>query len=382
MAFLTREKPNCGTNTLRGGKNTYSVKTKISNWVEHQHVPGQPGQGFTTAHFRTNTQDQQTNGRGFQRFGTGLPPASSETMNYQNVICPYKKQSEQVWGSMTQTIHARPDRAEWNEFSTTFRLKGGMTTTEELDAHRSRWIHDGSADKDERFSTVSELAARQSAPARYHTRQIRRLPGLPLAVERVRTALMEQAQRNQEDMGRQGISVRGGFLGAMRQELASMDTSGDGKLSSEELTAGLQQWGVVLSALDMEQVMKYFDSDQSGFVSVAELVAGVRGEFPSSRQTLAAKVFECLTGGSEASSVSMEEIYNHLVASAHPDVLAGVATPNEIIQEYMQQWDMYQENEAIPVDNFFEYYWDLSSMIDLDEEFGEMVTCQWDFFQN
>ncbi|CAM9786790.1 unnamed protein product, partial [Heterosigma akashiwo] len=45
-----------------GGKNSYSVKTKIGNWVEHEYKPGQHGRGFQSQQFRTNTQDAMEGG--------------------------------------------------------------------------------------------------------------------------------------------------------------------------------------------------------------------------------------------------------------------------------------------------------------------------------
>ncbi|CAM9786717.1 unnamed protein product [Heterosigma akashiwo] len=73
------------------------------------------------------------------KFGAALPPPESDKMNYGNIVCPFKKETDKNWQSVTNTVHKRPDRNESNEFSTNFRLTGGMTGRQELSETRRRW---------------------------------------------------------------------------------------------------------------------------------------------------------------------------------------------------------------------------------------------------
>ena len=67
-----------------------------------------------------------------------------------------------------------------------------------------------------------------------------------------------------------------GIHGLMRV-LRNFDTDGSKSLDAEELRVGLLDFGVQLNAQEIDFVMRYFDSDRSGKVSLEEFYKGMHG---------------------------------------------------------------------------------------------------------
>ena len=65
-------------------------------------------------------------------------------------------------------------------------------------------------------------------------------------------------------------------LHALSRMLRIFDADGNGKLSRAELRDGLRDSGVDLTAAQSDQVFAYFDRDRSGYVTVGELMRGMR----------------------------------------------------------------------------------------------------------
>ena len=65
-------------------------------------------------------------------------------------------------------------------------------------------------------------------------------------------------------------------LHALSRMLRIFDADGNGKLSRSELRDGLRDSGVDLTAAQSDQVFAYFDRDRSGYVTVGELMRGMR----------------------------------------------------------------------------------------------------------
>jgi len=68
-----------------------------------------------------------------------------------------------------------------------------------------------------------------------------------------------------------------------------------------------------------------------------------------------------------------------MVASSHPDVLAGKTTPGAIMDEYRAQWPAYARPDDGRVDlgGFLEYYWDLSALVEADDDFLALLRSAW-----
>jgi Ca2+-binding EF-hand superfamily protein len=146
-----------------------------------------------------------------------------------------------------------------------------------------------------RFQTVSKSAANAGVPEKFRVRQVRALPGTPIAVERLRERLVQAH----------------GHLGlvALHNVLAGMDTSGDGVLDKAELQDGLaKEFGISLSKVDAQHVFGFFDRNEDGRIDIAEFVHGLQGELPPERAKAVHSAFSQRFGEGADGSISPDAL--------------------------------------------------------------------------
>lgn len=57
--------------------------------------------------------------------------------------------------------------------------------------------------------------------------------------------------------------------------------------------------------------------------------------------------------------------------------LAVNKTPTEVYKEFMQKWDTQEKDGIVTIDEFFDYFKDVSASIDADEYFEAMMKSAW-----
>jgi calcyphosin len=77
----------------------------------------------------------------------------------------------------------------------------------------------------------------------------------------------------------------------------------------------------------------------------------------------------------------IREVYN---ASKHPDVTSGKKTENQIFNEFLETFETHhnimtegQADGQVTIDEFVEYYTNVSASIDNDEYFAVMMNNSW-----
>jgi hypothetical protein len=63
--------------------------------------------------------------------------------------------------------------------------------------------------------------------------------------------------------------------------------------------------------------------------------------------------------------------------SFHPDVKAGRKTADQVLCDFMSQWDTIKKDGIVSLEEFMEYYKDVSASIDRDDEFELMIRNAW-----
>lgn len=95
-----------GPNGLRGGRNIYSLKTGVGNWIEDAGGAAVYKRGFTTDDFETECQHQQM-GRDLRKppkFGAALPVALIEPRTTTDMFNPPSGPQDDTWQTSTQTM--------------------------------------------------------------------------------------------------------------------------------------------------------------------------------------------------------------------------------------------------------------------------------------
>jgi len=166
-----------------------------------------------------------------------------------------------------------------------------------------------------------------------------------------------------------------GFKGLARI-LRIMDDNGNKKLSKEELKEGFATYQMGVTAREMETIFAYFDVNKDGNISVKEFIRGVRGPLTNPKRIELVKLAYGKLDKTGDGIVNMQDIRQAYDASKHPDVLEGKRTIEEVLVEFIEDWDKNADG-TITEEEFIDYYGDLSAGIDDDRYFELMIRNAW-----
>ena len=143
-----------------------------------------------------------------------------------------------------------------------------------------------------------------------------------------------------------------------------------------------------LSDKQIQLAFASFDRDNTGEIDYDEFLRTIRGEMNDFRRNLVNKVFNKLdiNGNGE---ISFDEIQAKYNAKNHPEVLSGRKTEQQVLKEFMDTFqDTYnylcgtETDNIITLEEFMEYYENVSMTIDDDEYFEIMINNGWGLNQN
>ena len=142
-----------------------------------------------------------------------------------------------------------------------------------------------------------------------------------------------------------------------------------------------------LSDTEIQLAFVSFDRDNTGEIDYDEFLRTIRGEMNDFRKNLVNLVFNKLDINGNG-QISFEEIQQQYDASNHPEVLSGKKTEDEILKEFMDTFqDTYnylcgtETDNIITLEEFMEYYENVSMTIDDDEYFEIMIRNGWNLNQ-
>ena len=155
-----------------------------------------------------------------------------------------------------------------------------------------------------------------------------------------------------------------------------MDNNGDRRMDRQEFMWGLRENGHSLSPSEFERIFKYFDKNNDGKVSFDEFLAGVRGPMNERRRALVGLAFDKLDRDGSG-LVELNDIVGQYDVSFHPKFKTGEMSKNDILAEFMAQWDTAVRDGKVTREEFEQYYTDVSASIDEDDYFELMIRNAW-----
>merc|ERR1711916_196653 len=151
---------------------------------------------------------------------------------------------------------------------------------------------------------------------------------------------------------RNALARRGGLNGirSLGRVFRIIDDSGNMQLTRDEVKFGLLDFGLDFSDSKMELVLDAFDRNGDGNINYDEFLRGLRGKMNKKRRELVLMAF---------------------------DVVAGSATQEEVLREFMGQWDTLKRDGIVTKEEFLDSYGDVSASIDNDDYFELMIRNAW-----
>jgi hypothetical protein len=183
---------------------------------------------------------------------------------------------------------------------------------------------------------------------------------------------------------REKLAARGarGLTGLAKQfKIADDDRSHD--LDMYEFKKAVKDFRVGLNDSDSERLFRIFDRDGSGRINYDEFLRGVRGEMNQFRVTLSKKAFNIMDKD-RSGILNLDDIKQTYNAKMHPDVKSGKKTEDDVLLEFLDTFELaYSYNHAesrdgqISMDEWLEYYNNVSMSIDDDKYFELMMNSAW-----
>ncbi len=138
-----------------------------------------------------------------------------------------------------------------------------------------------------------------------------------------------------------------------------------------------------ISEENIPTVFEAFDSNRDGTLNYDEFLMAIRGELNDFRRGLIEKAFRKIDKDNSGflDIDDIKDIYN---ATKHPDVMQGKRTEQQILNEFLETFETHHnmktmgENDSrVSLEEFTEYYNNVSVSIDNDEYFQLMMNNSW-----
>ena len=148
----------------------------------------------------------------------------------------------------------------------------------------------------------------------------------------------------------------------------------------------MNDFRVKISQEDCRKLFDLFDENDDGELSIDEFLISIRGQLNDFRKALVKQVFDKLDRDHSGliDYTDLKGVYN---ASNHPEVRSGQKTEQEAIQDFLETFEVHRtlskgdqmskKDGSVTMNEFCDYYSNVSSSIDDDEYFKLMITNAW-----
>ena len=162
-----------------------------------------------------------------------------------------------------------------------------------------------------------------------------------------------------------------------------IDENNSQTIDFDEFKQVCNMYNFGLDDKQLKMVFGNFDSENIGEIDYDEFIRTLRGEMNEFRQNLVQNVFDKLDI-KKSGEISFKELNNKYNAKNHPDVISGKISEEEALKEFI---DTFQEtynylcgtetNNIVTIEEFLEYYENVSMTIDEDEYFEYLLNNVW-----
>ena len=162
-----------------------------------------------------------------------------------------------------------------------------------------------------------------------------------------------------------------------------IDENNTQTIDYKEFKKCCEQFKLNLTEEEIKTAFVAFDRDNTGEIDYDEFLRTIRGDMNDFRKNLVNEVFNKLDLNGNG-KISFDELQANFSAKDHPEVLSGKKSEEEVIKEFMDTFqDTYnylcgtETDNIITLEEFMEYYENISMTIDDDEYFEIMLNNAW-----
>ena len=170
---------------------------------------------------------------------------------------------------------------------------------------------------------------------------------------------------------RSGNGIRG-----LKIMFKAIDRDRNNSIDPTEFKYAMRDYGIPISDDEVSAVVKYFDTNKDGKISFDEFLRAIRGDLNENRQNMVHMAYAVLDKSGDG-VVTIDDIMMAYDASYHPDFQSGRKTKEEILREFMQVWETHKKDGIVTIEEFEDYYKDISASIDGDDYFELMIRNAW-----
>lgn len=142
----------------------------------------------------------------------------------------------------------------------------------------------------------------------------------------------------------------------------------------------VQRLGVVLQPEEVDVVMKVLDRSGNNVICAQDLLDLLRGNMSTTRLQAVVDAFQQLVVEGDG-SVDFADLFNLFRENAQnlPDVVDGLCTREEAVRDFESCWPgrIGSKLGTVTLEEFVDYYTDLSPAVDDDDRFVETVQHSW-----
>ncbi len=183
---------------------------------------------------------------------------------------------------------------------------------------------------------------------------------------------------------RDKIRSRGirGIIG-LQKLFAIMDDDGSKNISLYEFSKACKDFKVGINEENVPLIFDMFDTNHDGTLNIDEFLMAIRGQMNDFRRSVVEQAFNKLDINGNG-FVEVDDIKNKYNARRHPDVVQGKKTEEQVLMDFIETFEIHHgirtrdpRDYRITLDEFLEYYDNVSASIDSDEYFALMINNSW-----
>tara|TARA_B110001450_G_scaffold250568_1_gene269436 strand:- start:155 stop:1399 length:1245 start_codon:yes stop_codon:yes gene_type:complete len=190
--------------------------------------------------------------------------------------------------------------------------------------------------------------------------------------------ILEKIQKSIAARGARGIQ-------GIQRKFKIADDNNSKSLDMDEFGKAMHDFRCGLSAKQIITAFGIFDRDGSGEITFDEFLRAIRGEMNDFRKNFCKKAY-AIMDSDHSGTLDINDIRQTYNAKQHPDVKSGKKTEDEILGEFLDTFEDHfasikghedARDGKITLEEWFEYYNNVSMSIDEDKYFEVMMNSTW-----